>query len=72
MTAPDTTIEPPRKIFDALDMVDMWLMAMIRSTAETIQLNIPRDLTYPAGYTFTVASCVSHNVSVLVEQYYLH
>jgi hypothetical protein len=43
MTAPDTTIEPPRKIFDALDMVDLWLIAMIRSTAETIQLNIPRD-----------------------------
>ena len=36
MTAPDTTIEPPRKIFDALDMIDMWLIAMIRSTREQI------------------------------------
>ena len=66
MTAPDTTIELPRKILDALDMIDMWLIAKIRSTTETIQLNIPRDLTCPAGYTLhsTVASCMSYNVSV--------
>jgi hypothetical protein len=53
MTAPETTIELPRKIFDALDMVDMWLIAMMRSTAETIQLNIPRDSTTPRGIHLT-------------------
>jgi hypothetical protein len=49
ITAPETTIELPRKIFDALDMVDMWLIALIRSTTETIQLNIPRDSITPRG-----------------------
>jgi len=33
ITAPETTIEPPRKIFDALDMIDIECTIMlIRST----------------------------------------
>ena len=58
MTAPDTTIEPPKKIFDALDMIDIWLY-------NTHQIDIDDSFKYPTwidtprGFNFTVASCVS-------------
>jgi len=43
MTAPDTTIEPPKKIFDALDMIDIWLYNAHQIDRDD-SIKIPRGL----------------------------
>lgn len=58
MTAPDTTIEPPKKIFDALDMIDIWLYNAHQIDRDDSIKYSTWDR-YPAGINFTVASCVS-------------